>query len=145
MPRTVLCLVSIVPLLAGCMGSPNPYKPGYEPRPPEVTPETQVETAQRQAIPSDVVRRDWRRRLAEREISGIVEFTHSRNAWFAYEADMLEVLGPEESARYLGGRAAGAMPEPVDEDASSGDEGGDDYGDEYGDDGGDDYGDEYGD
>ncbi|MCA8920183.1 MAG: hypothetical protein KDD82_00160 [Planctomycetes bacterium] len=147
MPRLVtVCLLALAPTLVGCVGSPNPYKPGYQPRPPEVTQETEVAATVRKAIPSDLMRADWRRRLEEREINALYERSSSHNAYFAYEADMLEVLGPEEAARYLGGRSASQEAAPLDEgDEGGGDEYGDEGGgDEYGDEGGaDEYGDDY--
>ena len=145
MPRFfTLCLVALTPALVGCMGSPNPYRPGYQPRPPEVTVESQIDRTIRRSIPADLKRADWRRVLEEREIARLYNRSTQRNAWFAYEADMLETLGPEEAARYLGGRKASQEAAPIDPDDV--DEDIDDYDDDDGDDGGDEYGDdEYGD
>ena len=133
-------------VLTGCLGSPNPYRPGYEERPPEVRAETAEQEAHRTAVPVHIIRNDaylLRGRKEARRITSEIP----TNPWNSYSADLVATLGEDGARPYLSTKLPPRpAPEPVEgDDEGSSEEGGggawdddgeseDDDGDVWGDD-----------
>lgn len=121
-------------LLAGCLGSVVPYRPGYQPRPSQETPEAEEQRAIRLAIPADIERNEWHLAQGRREV-GRIFAESARNPWNKYEEDVLVVLEDEHARpvlkdRYAPTKArltpkAGRPTAPAKDDEGD-DEGGDD-------------------
>lgn len=126
-PRPLAAALLLLPLVLGCVGSPNPYRPGYEPRPAEVPPPDAVEQAKRDTIPIEISRTDARLRAARKEAARILGDVPV-NPWSAYRADMELTLGAE-AGDYMTTAVGAADPASTaseDEDTDDFDGGGDD-------------------
>ena len=142
--RSILFLALLTPLLTGCLGSPEPYRPGYEPRPEQITLESAEARAMRLAVPIHIEREDtWM--LTSRKEIGRVMGAVPKNPWNRYEWELDDTLrplirnmGPEMGADRVLGRQPVKRPLPEDANPAyqnkrdRAQEGGDDVeGDEY--------------
>ncbi len=118
-PRPLAAALLLLPLVLGCVGSPNPYRPGYEPRPAEIPPPDAVEQAKRDAIPIEISRTDARLRAARKEAARILGEVPV-NPWNSYRADMELTLGAEAGS-YMTTAVGAAAPASTASEA--GDEG----------------------
>lgn len=91
----IATLAALVVLLAGCMGSPNPYRPGYQERPLEVATETAEQEARRLAVPMEIVREDTYLKVGRKEIARI-QGEVPTNVFTSWEDDLDENLGVDE-------------------------------------------------
>jgi hypothetical protein len=91
----IATLAALVLLLAGCLGSPNPYRPGYQERPVETPPETAEQEARRLAVPMEIVREDTYLKVGKKEIARI-QGDIPRNVFTGWEDDLDETLGVDE-------------------------------------------------
>ncbi len=99
----ILFVSSCVLSLAGCLGSPEPYRPGYEERPEQVTLEDSVSEAERLALPVELRRSEAALVAAGKEIARVLgDVPH--NPWRVYEQEMVDTLGPDLAKPHLGGR-----------------------------------------
>lgn len=118
--RSILFLALLTPLLTGCLGSPEPYRPGYEPRPEQITLESAEERAMRLAVPIHIEREDtWM--LTSRKEIGRVMGAVPKNPWNRYEWELDDTLrplirnmGPEMGADRVLGRQPVKRPLPED-------------------------------
>ena len=145
--RSILFLALLPPLLTGCLGSPEAYRPGYEPRPAQITLESAEARAMRLAVPIHIEREDtWM--LTSRKEIGRVMGGVPKNPWNTYEWELDDTLrplirnmGPEMGADRVLGRQPVKRPLPEDANPAykskkaegAGEGEGEDEGDEYGD------------
>ena len=87
-----LSLLASVALLSGCVGSDEPYKPGYQSRPVKVTVESEEARVKRTAVPVRIYREDARWRAGRREIARIMG-TIPKSPWTQHEWDLEDALG----------------------------------------------------
>lgn len=95
-PLTLLAAL----LLAGCLGSVVPYKPGFEPRPAQESVEAEELRVIRLAVPADIDRNDWYLAEGRRTVSRIMAESPP-NSWNDYEDDLLTGLREEHAAPFL--------------------------------------------
>lgn len=136
--RSILTFsAALVACAAGCVGSPNPYRPGYQERPPEIAPDDEVEVMRHDEVPPAIVRHDAWVEAGRKETRRILGES-SVNVWNAHRDELVATLGAKQAEAYLGAHAAASVeasaPAEAEPEASSdtGDEGGSD---EWGDDG----------
>jgi hypothetical protein len=89
--RFALILSSLI--LAGCLGSEEGFRPGYEPRPQPETLESAEARALRMAVPVEIEREDTYMTYSKKEI-GRVMGSVPRNPWNRYEWDLEDTLRP---------------------------------------------------
>lgn len=128
--RTLLACASAL-LLTACLGSPEPYHPGFEDRPVPETLEDAEARAKRLAVPVEIEREDTRLTYSRKEI-GRVLGDIPRNPWSTYEWELddelnnyVKNMGPGFGARPILGRRPVLRPNETrgPEDASAGDAG----------------------
>ncbi|RMG13670.1 MAG: hypothetical protein D6731_11810 [Planctomycetota bacterium] len=86
--------------LAGCVGHPEPYHPGYEERPPEVKLEDAEARARRLAVPLEIVRNSAYYEAGRKEIGRILGEV-PRNVFRSYEDSIDATLPASMAARTL--------------------------------------------
>ena len=81
-------------LLSGCMGHPDPYRPGWEERPPLVALESAEDEARRLTVPLEIVRNDSYLKVGKKEIARMLGEV-PKNVWWNYEDDFDAALGTD--------------------------------------------------
>ncbi len=125
------------------MGHPDPYRPGWEERPPLVALESAEAQARRLTVPLEIVRNDSYMKVGRKEIARMLGEV-PKNVWWNYEDDYDSVLGTDKrtgetvaenylkrpgyylALREITAERKAKEDEPEDEDAGGNDEGGDD-------------------
>lgn len=118
LPRILLVLSALL-VLTGCLGSPEPYRPGYEERPVQETLESAEARALRLAVPVEIDREDSHLTFTRKEVARIMG-ERAPNSWNSYEWELDEELnkyvknhGASFGARPILGRRPVARPDEV--------------------------------
>ena len=82
------------------MGSPEPFRPGYQKR-PVATEEDLVAEEIANAVPTRILREDAYIKASRRYVADILADT-PHNAWNQYEWDLVDDLGPSYTRQILG-------------------------------------------
>lgn len=141
---SALLLTACAAALTGCLGSPEPYHPGYEPRPIQETIESAEARALRLAVPVEIDREDTHLAHSRQEVGRIMGDV-PRNPWSSYEWQLddelnnyVKNMGPEFGARPILGRRPVPRPDEIrkpeegEKPAEGGSEGGSDSGESEG-------------
>lgn len=117
MLQRFLLLFSALVCLTGCLGSPEPYRPGYEERPVQETLESAEARALRLAVPVEIDREDTHLTYTRKEVARIMG-ERAPNSWNSYEWELDEELnkyvknhGAKFGARPILGRRPVARPD----------------------------------
>jgi hypothetical protein len=106
LPRFLL-VTSALLILTGCLGSPEPYRPGYEERPVQETLESAEARALRLAVPVEIDREDTHLTYTRKEVARIMG-ERAPNSWNSYEWELDEELG-----KYVKNHGAGFGARPI--------------------------------